>query len=170
VATFVFLPFWLNTCLQHFCDKKALRIVERLLGLRPSLPTCHLQKEMLPFVKRKVTQLRAHAKQRGFEFGECLSLSALVHHHMLMDRCRFSGIPLAYRREKNQPIRADTPSFDRVNPSEGYFLNNVQVVAMPVNTLKSNLSHDGLYTLLNAIMFLKTPEFFESHIPGYARC
>lgn len=163
-----FLPFWLNACLQHFSDDKALRIVERLLGIRPLLSTHPVQEEQLALAKNKISQLRSNGRSRGRQVGECMNFSSLVQHQMLVDTCRFSGIPLAYHGEKGQTSRVDLLSFDRVNPNDGYFLHNVQVMSVSVNSLKSYLSPNGLHDLLRAIKFLKSAEFIETHIPECA--
>eukprot|EP00415_Alexandrium_ostenfeldii_P001399 UN1399 len=164
-----FLPMWLNTSLQHFSDDKAYRIVERLVGARPRIASGTIPLEQHRSVRRSISGVRARATGRGIGVSTCFSFEALHQMGLFTERCPFSGIKLRYSRGGQRGGQADSPSFDRFDPSGGYTSGNVQVLAMSVTALKNNIPVAELPKLCGAISFLRTPDFWESHVPACAR-
>lgn len=54
--------------------------------------------------------------------------------------CPVLGIPLVYHRNRDgkRGPRDDSPSFDRINPNQGYIVGNVRIISNRANTIKSN--------------------------------
>jgi hypothetical protein len=98
-------------------------------------------------VRSYLAYLRAKAVRRG---GNCITLDELV---ALWDRqigrCALSGWQLTTKLGSgNVPTNC---SIDRIDPSQGYVLGNVQLVCRAVNVAKSDLAPDMFLLLCSAI-------------------
>lgn len=60
--------------------------------------------------------------------------------------CPILGIPLKFNRGKMQD---DSYSFDRIDSSKGYEINNIQVISWRANRLKNNATLTELKQLSN---------------------
>jgi hypothetical protein len=99
-------------------------------------------------VRAYLAYLRAKAIRRG---GNCISLDELVG---LWERqrgcCALSGWQLTTKLGSGTiPTNC---SIDRIDPSKGYEIDNVQLVCRVANTAKSNLSPEMFLLLCSAIV------------------
>ncbi len=72
---------------------------------------------------------RNRAKAKGIEFS--ISIADIV----VPSICPILGIPLEVATVH---VRDGSPSIDRIDPSKGYVLGNIQVISHKANTMKSN--------------------------------
>lgn len=79
-------------------------------------------------VKHMLQTKKAECKFRGIEFN--LEEQDVE----VPSKCPVLGIPL------NRECRDSSPSIDRVDPSKGYTKDNVAVISMRANRIKSNAS------------------------------
>lgn len=64
--------------------------------------------------------------------------------------CAISGIKMTYEMDLGRiPTNI---SIDQINPKEGYTQNNIQLIYMAVNQMKSDLSMEQLYEFCRAIL------------------
>lgn len=82
-------------------------------------------------------QVRARAKKLGLPFDitpeDCIPPEV----------CPILGIPLFRNHGENKPS-ANSPSLDRIVPSEGYVKGNVQVISQRANIMKNDASIEEL--------------------------
>jgi hypothetical protein len=92
----------------------------------------------LPDIKTIYNRLKASAKKRNIVFTltipELNNLSFPI-------TCPILGIPLRYNRGAAQD---DSYSIDRIDSERGYEIDNIVVISMKANKLKSNASIDEL--------------------------
>lgn len=93
------------------------------------------------------TQLKNSAKQRNIPFD--LTPTDIDEIGIPLS-CPVLGIPLFFHRNK---VQDDSISFDRIDSSKGYSVDNVIVVSYRANRLKSDASLDELR---------KITQFYES--------
>lgn len=156
-----FLPFWLNTSLQHFSDMKVYRITERLMGLRPLIRVAPMIAEEHATAKTRVKKIRSTSRQNVescFTFDNLLQIGAFV------DRCQYSGIRLLHSTMGTSGGQFNSPSFDRIDPHGKYSIGNVQVVARAVNSLKSDIKISEMQRLLDAVDHLRSEAFLKTHV------
>lgn len=65
-------------------------------------------------------------------------------------KCAISGIDMTHEVDKGRVFT--NISVDQINPSEGYTTNNIQLVCMGVNQMKSDMSMNELYMFCEAIL------------------
>lgn len=65
-------------------------------------------------------------------------------------KCAISGLDMTY--ELGEGRTYTNVSIDQVSPSKGYTVDNIQLVCMAVNQLKSDLDMDTILTLCSAIV------------------
>lgn len=65
---------------------------------------------------------------------------------IIPENCPLLGTPL--RKERGKGHHQDSPSIDRIIPSLGYTKENVQVVSVRANQLKSNASLEEMKLLV----------------------
>ena len=65
-------------------------------------------------------------------------------------KCAISGICMTYEVDKGRIFT--NISVDQINPSGGYTPNNIQLVCMGVNQMKSDMSMNELYTFCEEIL------------------
>lgn len=164
-----FLPFWLNASLHVFQDSKALRIAERFAGQRPKLlvPSIGLSEQAQ--ARAKLNRTRSRALSRGIVVDTSFDFDALLQAGLFTSHCPYSGIRLSYHKKLEPKAKFDSPSFDRIDPKGSYSWGNVQMVAMAVNSLKSDIPIRSMANLVDAIQYLQSSEFYDSHVPLCAR-
>ena len=88
----------------------------------------------MPESKEIYNRLKQSAKKRNIDFTLTLSdinnLSFPITSPVL-------GIPLRWNREK---AKDDSYSFDRVDPSLGYTIDNIEIISFKANRSKNDLS------------------------------
>lgn len=161
-----FLPFWINVSLQAFSDGKALLIAQRLAGLRQWFMVELAPASHHGHIRRMLGKVRSRAIRHGIQLGTCFTFESLLLNGKFVSRCPFSGIHLSYGTKSAAGGLYNSPSFDRIDPSQGYTCANVQVVSRAVNSFKSDIPLGGMQQLLEAIAYLSTPMFKSSHVPG----
>jgi hypothetical protein len=83
-------------------------------------------------------RLKQSAKKRGIEFD----LTVLdIYYIDIPITCPILGIPLKWHRGSPQD---SSVSFDRIDSSKGYTVDNLQIISFRANRSKSNLTEDEL--------------------------
>ena len=83
-------------------------------------------------------RLKQSARKRNIEF------SLTVHDIWLLDiplTCPIIGIPMKWHRGSPQD---DSFSFDRIDSSKGYSIDNIQIISFRANRAKNNLTAEEL--------------------------
>lgn len=88
------------------------------------------------------TNLKASAKKRDIPFSLSLSDMDTIGIPIL---CPVLGIPLQFHRGK---VQDDSISFDRIDSTKGYTVDNVIVVCYRVNKLKSDASLEEMRQII----------------------
>ncbi len=92
-------------------------------------------------VRTLYNRLKSSAAKRGIEFN--LSLVELNELSFPIT-CPILGIPLAYNRGEAQD---NSYSIDRIDSSMGYCIDNIEVISLRANKLKSNATHEEIIML-----------------------
>jgi hypothetical protein len=82
-------------------------------------------------------QLKASAQRRGIPFS--LTLSEL-NEITIPITCPILGIPIRFNRKQQD----DSISFDRIDSSRGYEIDNIQIISWRANRAKNNLTQEEL--------------------------
>ena len=92
-------------------------------------------------------KLLTSARERSRRYGiECsIELSDIK----IPNICPILGIPL--QKGKGAPT-ANSPTLDRKDPKKGYIKDNVQVISMKANTMKSNADTEELIKFANWVL------------------
>lgn len=91
-----------------------------------------------PETKEIYNRLKQSAKKRGIEFN--LSLPELNEISFPIT-CPVLGIPLRWNR--GEP-KDNSYSFDRIDSSKGYTIDNLQIISYKANRAKNNLSEEEI--------------------------
>lgn len=97
-----------------------------------------------------VTRTRQNARNRGLDFEvdiDYLNTLMISQHH----KCKLTGVDICILSEKLHPGET-TASLDRVDPSIGYVVGNVQWLHKTVNRIKQNLTEKELLSWCKAII------------------
>lgn len=86
---------------------------------------------------------KARAKRLGLEFD--LEKSDIL----IPEFCRYLGVKLTRKLGNNRKRSWLNPSLDRINPNKGYTKDNIQIISVRANSMKSNAQIEDL------IMFAK---------------
>lgn len=97
----------------------------------------------IPEIKTIYNRLKASAKRRNIPFD--LKLTDL-HIIGIPITCPILGIPIKFNRGTMQD---NSVSFDRIDSSKGYELDNIQVISWRANKLKNNATEEELKKLGN---------------------
>ena len=92
----------------------------------------------LPDVRKIYNHLKNSAKKRNINFN--LSLADLYKIDYPIT-CPILGMPLHFYKGK---IEDDSYSYDRIDSSKGYELDNIQVISFKANRAKNNLSEEEI--------------------------
>ena len=87
--------------------------------------------------------LKASAEKRGIPFNLCLSDMDTIGIPIV---CPILGIPLYFNRNK---VEDNSISFDRIDSTKGYSLDNIIVISYRANRLKSDASLDELQRIVS---------------------
>ena len=64
---------------------------------------------------------------------------------LLVDECPILEIPLQYSVPKNSKVIPDNyATLDKINPSKGYVMGNIQILSKKANTMKNNATIEEL--------------------------
>lgn len=102
---------------------------------------------------RLLNAAKARAKAKNLEFN--IEVSDIV----VPKICPLLGIPI-FVNEGKKVCKPNSPSLDRIDPTKGYIKNNVWVISLKANTMKSNATLEEMKTLvtnwilLDSCMFL----------------
>jgi len=159
------LPHGLNAIMQRFSDEKVQRIILRMKGDLP----CFVVEPRL-----SVTADERHRLFRGSVFPKISKLHGggtalfqkLLKAGFYIDRCRFSGIAIDYGPKGGSGPRWNSPTIDHIIPGGDGALENLQLLPSCVNLTKSNLRRDDFPNILAALEFMKTEEYFLTHVPA----
>ena len=84
------------------------------------------------------SNLKASAKKRGIPFTLTLSDMDEIGIPIV---CPILGIPLYFHRDK---VENDSISFDRIDSTKGYSVDNIIVISYRANKLKSDATFDEM--------------------------
>jgi hypothetical protein len=84
-------------------------------------------------------EAKKRAKERGIEFN--ISKEDID----VPDTCPILGIPLV---KHTKVFGRDSPSLDRRDPTKGYIVGNIGVIAWAANNVKNNLTIEQVEALL----------------------
>ena len=84
-------------------------------------------------LKSQIGKCRTRAKQKGVPFN--LTLDHILEIWPPDNKCPVLGVPFV--RGRYGPIPT-SPSFDRIEPAEGYTIDNVQVISARANRIKTD--------------------------------
>jgi hypothetical protein len=93
--------------------------------------------------KTLISRLKSNAKRRGIEFN--LSTSDIDEIGIPIT-CPVLNIPIYFNNGK---VRDNSISFDRIDSTKGYTVDNVIVVSHRVNKLKSNASLEEMRSMVD---------------------
>lgn len=96
-----------------------------------------------PEIKSIYNRLKASAKRRNIEFK--LTIPELNHLSFPIT-CPILGIPLSFNRLEAQD---NSYSFDRIDSSKPYEIDNIIVVSWRANKLKNNATKEELEKIAN---------------------
>lgn len=102
--------------------------------------TTHLTQKDFKFLW---THLKASAKKRNIPFDLKPSDIDLIG---IPITCPVLGIPIYFHREM---VKDDSISFDRIDSTKGYTVDNLIVVSYRANKLKSNATLDEMKKIVN---------------------
>ena len=152
-------PRWVNTVLQTFCDERVKRIVLRMLGDLPFIPTS----SRLDFTRDETCRLWLGVyRQSGMGIQ---ALDSLIRSGSYPHRCRFSGIKYDYGRKHSSGPQPNSPSLDHLDPNINGVLDNIQLLPHCVNFMKSDVPQRELRSIVEAIEHMSSDEYVLSHIP-----
>ena len=97
----------------------------------------------LPEMRTIYNRLKASAKRRNIEFS--LTLPELNNLSFPIT-CPILGIPLAFNRGE---AKDNSYSIDRVDSTKGYHIDNIIVISLKANKLKSNATINELKQISN---------------------
>lgn len=95
------------------------------------------------------------AKIRADEKGLPFALDrAAIAVRISAGRCEVTGIPFDFslRKERAQHVSPFAPSIDRIDPSKGYTMDNIQIVAMAYNMAKGTGTHEDVVKFALAVV------------------
>ena len=101
-------------------------------------------------IKQLWKNLKISAKKRGIDFDL---------HPTDIDEigipltCPILGMPIYFYRESAQD---DSISFDRIDSSQGYHKDNLVIISLRANKLKSNATLDEMESIVNFYRLLHT--------------
>lgn len=98
--------------------------------------------EKLRRCRVKYTLKRVNSRKKSIEFS--IPFESI----RFPETCPILGIKLDYFRTT---IGDNSPSFDRVDPTKGYVVNNVVVISQKANRIKSNATYEELLKITNYI-------------------
>jgi len=97
----------------------------------------------------KTASLRRSAKLRGHEF----SITYLDIVPLIVEKCPILGVKLNYGVGANKgSILSESPSVDRIDNSKGYTKENIIIISVLANRIKSSLSLEELPVVLEKIL------------------
>lgn len=89
------------------------------------------------------SQLKSSAKKRGISFElSPVDIDAVG----IPITCPILGIPLYFHRDR---VQDDSISFDRIDSSKGYSVDNLVVISYRANKIKSDATLDELRRIVN---------------------
>ena len=97
----------------------------------------------LPEIKTIYNRLKSSAKKRSIPFD--LTITDL-NNLTFPITCPVLGIPLKFNRGT---LRDDSYSIDRIDSSQGYTIDNIEVISWRANRLKNNATVSELQKISN---------------------
>ena len=95
------------------------------------------------FLKQAHTSLKSSRTKQGFEF--VVSVEDLCDIWDTQNgRCALSGV-LMTRHRDNTGVKDTNASIDRIDPNEGYYKSNVQLLCWRVNQMKHNMTEASFW-------------------------
>jgi hypothetical protein len=91
------------------------------------------------YLQRRLREIKSRSSKLGIVFD------LVVDDIKIPKICPVLGVPLQITSSKNNPWH---PSFDRVNPNLGYVLENVRIISMRANFIKSDGTAEEFKSLL----------------------
>lgn len=92
------------------------------------------------------TLLKRGAKIRNLEFD--ITIEDIWNQYIKQDKkCMLSGLEIEWYDKNN----LGTASVDRINSSEGYLINNIQIIHKDINQMKMDLDQDKFINYCNMI-------------------
>jgi hypothetical protein len=100
--------------------------------------------------RSRSTYMLCTARRRALEKGLAFDLThEWIYERVAKGVCEVTGIPFVLTGEgKNRPW---SPSLDRIDPSQGYTRDNVQVVCWMYNAAKGVAGHEDVLKLAEAL-------------------
>lgn len=151
-------------CGNYFPEEifhKSGSILEHRNGRDNRCPSCKLKqnkkrranlpdnKKLDEALKQRFLGAKDRAKRQGLEFDISEEFIKNLWNKQL-GLCAISKIPMTYTFDSGRTFT--NISIDQINPHLGYTKDNVQLVCMAVNQMKSDMSSEELYMFCEAIM------------------
>ncbi len=92
-----------------------------------------------PEPKKIYNKLKSSAKKRGIPFDLTITDLHYISYPLI---CPVLNIPMYWYRDGT--IHEDSCSFDRIDSSGGYSIDNIQIISFKANRAKNNLSEKEL--------------------------
>jgi len=95
-------------------------------------------------LKYLITNVKSRAAKNGLDFD-------LDHTKMFIPtHCKYLGMELTYTHKQGR--KPSTISIDRIDPTKGYTMDNVQIISDKANRMKQNASMSELITFAKNIL------------------
>lgn len=111
------------------------------------------EEKLQKILQDRLTVAKERAKSKNIQFS--ITKEDLEYlWHKQNGLCAISGIPMTYEIDSGRVYT--NVSVDKINPGKGYTLDNIQLVCMEVNQMKSDLDMQTLLFLCKSIINQQT--------------
>ena len=133
--------------LRHYRDARCRKC--RTKQAKEYFSKCDNNEKLRKMLQSRVLGARGRAKKANLEYN--LTESWIKQKWDEQNGlCAISKIPMTYNRNNGRTFT--NVSIDRINPNKGYTKDNVHLVCMGVNLMKSDMSIEELYMFCEAVL------------------
>ncbi len=131
-----------------------------LTGERPPYYKGHTAKErerrvaVSSSLRLGITRAKTRAKERGIPFDLTLEWAVRTVRDNKF-RCQMTSIPFTFDKEDGTRARPFAPSFDRIDTTGGYTMENVRVVVFAYNLMVADWGDDVFAKVANGFRYTK---------------
>jgi hypothetical protein len=148
---------------------------EKLCGdCRQSFFWCSHSKHVMPLTARagagicRACRLLSRASERARERAIPLALTWEYVESLWSDTCPYLGVSIAHHSGHGRGPGRFSPTLDRIDPTGGYVVGNVEVISHMANTMKLDASPEQLVTFAREVLQRYAPSQ-ETNAPPVAR-